>query len=126
MAIPALIVDDDGGVRGLLRAVLGRRGIECEFAADGMEALDKVVSREYCAVVLDLMMPYVDGYAVMQRLAEVKPDLPVIVMTANVLGGLAGVDGSRVTAVLRKPFQISELEAAIAQTLCEPRLLEAS
>ena len=79
-----LIVDDSAGNRSLVRAMLKADGYELSDAADGASALQMIMERKPDLVLLDLMMPIVDGFTVIKRLrADVRTaGLPIIVLTA--------------------------------------------
>jgi CheY-like chemotaxis protein len=82
-----LAVDDDPAVRALISEALAEIGVEVREAADGDEALVKVAVRRPDAIVLDLLMPRVDGFEVLERLqADASTrSIPVIVLTARQL-----------------------------------------
>src|SRR5688572_23134670 len=82
-----LVVDDDAATRDVLTAHLKEAGLEVQVAADGQEALDQVHSETPDAVVLDLLMPVMDGMTFLDRLraSPYHSGLPVIVMTAKEL-----------------------------------------
>ncbi|HEY6844163.1 MAG TPA: response regulator, partial [Thermoanaerobaculia bacterium] len=63
-----LVVDDDAEIRELLASVLRRRGLTADVAADGAEALDLLRQNIYSVVLLDLLMPNIDGFAVLGEL----------------------------------------------------------
>jgi signal transduction histidine kinase/CheY-like chemotaxis protein/HAMP domain-containing protein len=82
-----LVVDDEESVRALVIETLAGTGYELREAADGEEALERIAARRPDAIVLDLMMPKLDGFAVLERL-QGDPELrriPVIVLTARAL-----------------------------------------
>jgi CheY-like chemotaxis protein len=82
-----LVVDDEESVRALVLETLAGTGYELREAADGDEALDRIAARRPDAIVLDLVMPKLDGFAVLERL-QGDPELrliPVIVLTARAL-----------------------------------------
>ncbi|HWN67048.1 MAG TPA: response regulator, partial [Haliangium sp.] len=64
-----LIVDDDDAIRALVVTVLRRRGYRLDTARNGLEALEKLKNCRYSLVVLDLMMPRMSGYDVLDTLA---------------------------------------------------------
>ena len=107
-----LVVDDDPSVRALLRDVLECEGHVVETVADGYAALRAVASARPDCVVLDVMMPGLDGHAVLSRLRQLDggPALPVVMLTAAADDANAwqawtgGVD-----YFLAKPFDASEL-----------------
>ena len=107
-----LVVDDDESVRGLVRDVLEVEGHEVELAADGFAALRRLAACRPDAVVLDVMMPGMDGYAVLSRIrsSEVDHDLPVIMLTAAADDNHAWQAWSGgVDYFLAKPFEPTEL-----------------
>ncbi len=81
---PILVVDDDPSVRALVRDVLEEEGHEVVLADDGYAALRMVEQHRPECVVLDVMMPGIDGHAVLQRLrgSAGGGDLPVVMLTA--------------------------------------------
>lgn len=107
-----LAVDDEPHIRRLVQVNLERHGYEVITAADGKEALEKVTTENPDLVVLDVMMPYMDGFEVLQTLRK-NPgtrDLPVIMLTAKAQdadvfrGWQSGAD-----LYLTKPFNPMEL-----------------
>ena len=83
-----LVVDDDDAIRAMVERVLKREHFEVESARDGFEAIEKLTQNDYGAILLDLMMPRVDGHGVIRYL-EKERDTPrpwIILMTANVQG----------------------------------------
>ncbi len=104
-----LVVDDDEMIRGLLATVLKRHGVVCEFAVNGEEAIRKLSERAYAMVLLDLMMPRADGFAVIAHLRENGIRTPVVVVTAAGPNKTADLDAHVVKAVLSKPFEIFHL-----------------
>jgi DNA-binding response OmpR family regulator len=107
----ALIVDDDRGLQGLFLTLLGREGFAVDSAPNGRLALDYMKRRSYNVVLLDLMMPDVSGYELLDRLER---DSPAMLRRVIVLSGVAQreldqVDVRRVWGVIRKPFDIHEL-----------------
>ena len=104
-----LVVDDDDAIRMMVERVLKREQYEVESARDGFEAIEKLTRNDYTTVLLDLMMPRVDGHGVLRYLEE-KPEPPaVIVMTANMQGAHATQGSRPVFRVLSKPFDIRQL-----------------
>ncbi|HKO58958.1 MAG TPA: response regulator [Thermoanaerobaculia bacterium] len=106
-----LIVDDDPGVRALLVALLRHRGYGYDLAADGEEAVCHLRRASYDAVLLDLMLPKVNGFEVLRFIrAERQHMLPrVIVLTAASNATLRDFDTSGIRALMRKPFDIHAL-----------------
>jgi CheY-like chemotaxis protein len=108
MSCSVLVIDDDAGIRVLLRTLLERHGVGVELAQDGAAGLQKVQERNYDAILLDLMMPGLDGFDFVRRLS---PEMlrKVIVVTAVAERTLRQFDETIVRKVFRKPFDISEL-----------------
>jgi DNA-binding response OmpR family regulator len=69
----ALVVDDDDPIRNMLSKVVERQNFEVDTARDGAEAIEKIDADGYSLIVLDLMMPRVDGYGVLRYMKEHHP-----------------------------------------------------
>jgi CheY-like chemotaxis protein len=101
-----LVVDDDPEVRALLAAVLRQRSIAVDEAADGREAIALLREHAYSVVLLDLLMPVADGFAVLDALdARVAVMQPVVlVVTAAERHHVDALGSRRIHGILRKPF----------------------
>ncbi len=112
-----LIVDDEPAIIKGLKFSLEQDGYLIDAAYDGEEAIEMFQNGEYDLVVLDVMLPKLDGFKVLQRIRE-KSDVPVIMLTAKgedmdrILGLEYGADD-----YLTKPFNILELKARIKAVL---------
>jgi two-component system response regulator MprA len=112
------VVDDDRAVRESLRRSLSFNGYAVDLAEDGVEALEAITNDRPDAVVLDVMMPRMDGLEVCRQLRSTGDDLPILVLTARDsvserVGGLdAGADD-----YLPKPFALEELLARLRALL---------
>lgn len=107
-----LIVDDDASVRSLVRDVLEIEGYDVDVAEDGFAALRRIEAVRPDCVVLDVMMPGMDGHAVLSRIraADGGPSLPVVMLTAAADDQQAWQAWSGgVDYFLAKPFDPSEL-----------------
>jgi CheY-like chemotaxis protein len=106
-----LIVDDDDSIRKMVERVLRRENYQVESARDGHEAIEKLARSDFGLVVLDLMMPRVDGHGVLRFLEQEKnaPEPWVIVMTANSQGACEAQKARPTFRVLSKPFEIRDL-----------------
>jgi CheY-like chemotaxis protein len=113
-----LVVDDDKSIRTLITTVLTRKGFSVEAAQNGDEAIKVSADREFDAIVLDLMMPKVDGFEVIEHLERTAPDRlrrNVIVLTAVANKELRKVDEKQVFRIIRKPFDLDELLEAVTE-----------
>jgi CheY-like chemotaxis protein len=90
--------------------IVERAGLIADTAADGAEAIGKLESGTYSVVVLDLMMPNVDGYALIDYLKTSDGQKPaIIVISAGDSAALRQLDGAVVHSIVRKPFDIDVL-----------------
>ena len=113
-----LVVDDDRAVRESLRRSLSFNGYTVDLAEDGVEALDAIANERPDAVVLDFMMPRLDGLEVCRQLRSTGDDLPILVLTArdSVSERVAGLDAGA-DDYLPKPFALEELLARLRALL---------
>jgi OmpR family response regulator RpaB len=112
-----LVVDDEASIRRILKTRLSMIGYDVVSACDGEEALEVFRSCEPDLVVLDVMMPRLDGYEVCQELRK-QSDVPIIMLTA--LGDISDrITGLEMGAddYMVKPFSPRELESRIARVL---------
>ena len=116
-----LVVDDDDAIRTMVERVLRREHYDVESARDGYEAIEKLARNDYATVLLDLMMPRVDGHGVLRFLeTELQGSPPpVIVMTANVQAS-ESVAARPVVRVVPKPFDIRELILHVRECQAPP------
>ncbi|HSP33004.1 MAG TPA: response regulator [Thermoanaerobaculia bacterium] len=107
----ALVIDDDPGLQGLFTTLLGRDGFSVDCAPDGRQAFEYLKRAPYSVILLDLMMPDVNGFELLDRLERDNPSLMrrVIVMTGASHKVVEGFDEKRVWAFIRKPFDINDL-----------------
>lgn len=111
-----LVVDDDDAIRNMVERVLRREHFEVECARDGFEAIEKLSRSDYATVLLDLMMPRVDGIGVLRFLETERKEPPrVIVMTANLQGADETREAKPVFRILPKPFDIHELVSHVRE-----------
>ncbi|MCF6523833.1 response regulator transcription factor [Streptomyces sp. JJ36] len=113
-----LIVDDEPAVRDALRRSLAFEGYETEEAADGAEALERVAAREPELIVLDVLMPRMDGLTAARRLRAEGVRVPILMLTARDTVGdrVTGLDAGA-DDYLVKPFELDELLARIRALL---------
>jgi CheY-like chemotaxis protein len=110
-----MVVDDDPMLREIVGEVLEDAGYAVGAAADGAEALAKVRDHPPAALVLDLMMPVMTGWELLEacRAESLCPDVPVLVMSAGHRAAAAEHLGAR--AFLAKPFDIERLLAEVGR-----------
>lgn len=118
------VVDDDRHIRQMLELGLQREGFEVRTAADGQQALDLVRSWQPEVIILDVMMPKIDGFTVLPMLRKIT-HAPIIMLTAKaetpdkIQGLKSGADD-----YLAKPFSFDELIARLVAKLRRPQLIE--
>ena len=113
-----LIVDDDDAIRRMLARTLSAEGYETDSAADGGAALARAESQPPDAIVLDVVMPGLDGLAVSRRLRAKGDNVPILLLTARdaVPDRVAGLDAGA-DDYLVKPFAAEELLARLRALL---------
>lgn len=114
-----LVVEDDLAIRRLVKMVLERHGYRVDVASDGIEAENRLQSSQYDAIVLDLMMPRLDGFAFLAHLQDQDPRrLKKIIVTSAASPSLIQ-ERLRVAPfdVLPKPFDIAELAERVRACL---------
>ncbi|MFC4556024.1 MtrAB system response regulator MtrA [Georgenia faecalis] len=125
MTARILVVDDDTALAEMIGIVLAADGFEAAFCADGAQALDAVRAEQPDLVLLDLMLPGLDGVEVC-RLIRAESDVPVVMLTAksdttDVVTGLeAGADD-----YISKPFKPKELVARVKTRLRRREVVDA-
>ena len=104
------MVDDEPAIRALIARIVERAGFAVDTARDGSDAIARLEEGAYDVLVIDLMMPNVDGYAVLDHLRERGVRHPaVIVITAGDSSAIRALHGALVHSVVRKPFDIDVL-----------------
>jgi two-component system, OmpR family, response regulator MprA len=113
-----LVVDDDPAVRESLRRSLSFNGYDVDMAGDGAEALARIGARQPDALVIDVMMPRLDGLDTTRALRTAGNELPILVLTARdaVADRVDGLDAGA-DDYLTKPFSLEELLARIRALL---------
>ena len=113
-----LVIEDEPGIVDFLERGLRAHGFEVESALDGDAGTERALSDPVDLVVLDMMLPGRSGLEVLATIQEVKPTLPVIVLTARgeIEDRITGLDAGAVD-YLTKPFSLSELAARIRAQL---------
>ena len=119
---PLLLVDDNEPTCTLMTALL-QRDYVVECALDGMEAIEKLRTKRYGAVILDLVMPHLDGYGVLDFLKTNNP--PALKNVIVVTAALASRDLKRISeydvcALISKPFEVETLLSTVRQCTDAP------
>jgi len=112
IALPrVLIIEDDLAIRGMLTAALGREALAVDTASDGVAGLEKLATATYAVIIVDLMMPRMDGYAFLEAFRNLElPLRPMIfVMTAYDDQALLKLDATLVHGYLKKPFDVEQV-----------------
>ncbi len=112
--MPILVIEDEPRILAFLRRGLEAQGFSVDAAADGAAGLRRARERRYDLVVLDLLLPQLDGLAVLRELARSAPELPVLILSArlDLQTKLRGFElGAR--DYVAKPFSLEELIARI-------------
>ena len=112
-----LIVDDDPAIRQIVRALLERDGVAADIAEDGERATTMLRDHEYAAVVLDLLMPRLDGRGVIAFMNEHNIETPVIVLSAIGDEEAGELDPRLVRVVLQKPFEARDLRKVVTAVM---------
>ncbi len=111
-----LIVDDDPAIRQIVRVLLERDGVRADIAEDGERATKMLSSGEYGAVLLDLLMPRLDGHGVIDYMRAHGIATPVIVISA-VGDSATDLDPQLVRVVLQKPSEARDLRKVVSAVL---------
>ncbi len=132
-----LVVEDDNNTRKLMEAVLLQSGYEVILAKDGIDALDKMDNHHVDLIVLDLMMPRMDGYEFTETLRKCNCNLPILMVTAKETpadkkqGFLVGTDDYmvkpvdeeemilRIAALLRRSQIVNEHRLTVGKTILD-------
>lgn len=111
-----LVVDDEKPIRQLLARIAQRAGFEVDTAIDGQQALEMLQAKPYAIAIVDLMMPRLSGYELLQKIAALNPRPVVLVATAMANGDVASLDDSMVRRVIKKPFDVNAVAKALIDT----------
>ena len=116
-----LIVDDEAGIREVIREYAQFNKYETDEAEDGMQAVGKCLNNDYDLIIMDIMMPRLDGYSACKEIRKNK-DIPIIMLSARgeeydkLFGFELGIDD-----YVGKPFSPKELMARIAAVLARKK-----
>ncbi len=109
-----LVVDDDDAIRTLLMTILRRRGFAVDVARNGAEALDRLARCHYAVMLLDLMMPVLNGWQVLEKLAEREASNRPVVIVLTAGSELRDLKADLVSGSVRKPFDVELLLDSVA------------
>lgn len=118
-----LVVDDDAHIRELVKVFLQNEGLEVIEAMDGVDALSQLATEKVDMVIMDIMMPNMDGWALCEEIRSFDTDLPILMLTAKgetsqkVKGFHLGTDD-----YLVKPFEPAELIVRVKSILKRYRI----
>jgi len=117
-----LVADDEAKIAQFIRKGLKEDGYAVDVASDGDEALQLALQEDYDAVVLDIMLPGMDGISVLKKLRSSRPDMPVMLVSArdSVSDKVRGLDAGA-DDYLTKPFAFEEFLARV-RALLRPRV----
>jgi DNA-binding response OmpR family regulator len=117
-----LVTEDEPRIRAFVTRALEAEGFSTDGAGDGEEALRLARHARYDLVVLDLLLPRIDGLAVLRELRHGNPDVPVVILSArsDLATKLRGFDLGA-SDYVQKPFAVDELLARIRAQLRRPR-----
>ena len=118
-----LVVEDEGGIAGALRQGLAESGYAVDVARDGLEGRDYALAASYDVILLDILLPKLDGLALLRDLRRRGMTTPILLLTARdaIDDRVAGLDAGA-DDYLVKPFSFSELLARIRALLRRPVL----
>jgi CheY-like chemotaxis protein len=118
-----LVVDDVADNSFILQAFLELEGYQVEVADNGYAALEKIESKPPDLVLLDVMMPGMNGYEVVEQIRQNRqlPFIPILLVTGHDLSAFPPVDGMKVNGLIHKPVVFDELLAQV-QALLHPSL----
>ena len=116
-----LVVDDNDGLRESVAEFLRHQGLQVDTASDGCEALERLASVDYAVLLLDYQMPRMNGIAVVNELRQFASRPLTLVMTGHEDISTLPIDGTIVQAILRKPFELTELAPVIHDCVAEIR-----
>lgn len=122
VAAKVLVVDDQEGIRKLLKEVLAELGYEAEVVSSGAEAVQAFTEGSFKLVLMDMKMPGLNGFETAERLKKISEDLKIILMTGFYDSFLLeeaknhGADG-----LLNKPFNLEEIQRILEETFKEER-----
>jgi DNA-binding response OmpR family regulator len=126
MPAKVLIVDDEKDFLDIMAERMSARGMAVSTASSAENALKMVLKESYDAVIMDLMMPEMDGFKALKLFKEIRPDVPIILLTANLMEEKC-IEAIKLGAmdVIEKPADLNlltkKIEEAKARKLNKPK-----
>ena len=120
----ALVVEDDPAIRRLVEKLLTRRKIEIETVTDGHTAIDRLRANRYSILILDLMVPGLNGFEIIDVIKREQIPIPIAVVSAVSQQALNKLDLDVVKLVISKPFDVDEFTNAILSLCAEAGVRE--
>ncbi len=116
--INVLVVDDKKIIRDLFDYILGYHGHHITAVSNGTDAIEAVIQNQFDVVFLDIVMPGTDGVTVLERFKEIKPQMPVVMMSGySVKAKQERVAELGAVTCLRKPFEMDEVAEVLKVAL---------
>jgi len=112
-----LVVDDDDAIRALLCTILRRRGIALDSARNGAEALERCEQCRYAVILLDLMMPQLNGYEVLNTFASRPREERPLILVLTAGAEPRNLSADLVAGTIRKPFDVEMIVDTISAAL---------
>jgi CheY-like chemotaxis protein len=109
-----LVVDDDDAIRALLFTILRRRGFKVDSARTGLEAMERCARCHYAVMLLDLMMPHMNGYEVLDAMSKLSCEKRPIIIVLTAGTEPRNLAPDIVAGTIRKPFDVELLLDTIA------------
>ncbi|SEQ08809.1 response regulator [Flavobacterium urocaniciphilum] len=109
-----LIVEDNKINQILIQKILASKGYETDLAENGKVGVEKALSNDYCLILMDIMMPVMDGFEASKQIKKIKPKVPIIALTAisQELNKSNFMD-SEIDQILNKPIKIDQLDMVL-------------
>ena len=109
-----LLVDDESDVTRILSKRLGRRGFECQTAANGQEAVDAMGQYVYGVIIMDVKMPVMDGMEALPQAVEISPETVIVMVTGcNDRQQIAQAAGLGAKGYILKPLRPAYVEGLV-------------
>ena len=125
MVDKVLVVEDDFDIATLIQVNLAELGLDITHCADGTQACDAALNNDYCLILLDVMLPNMNGLDICRKVREQKPEQAIVMLTAKnsetdrVLGLELGADD-----YMTKPFSVRELQARVRSQIRKAHLIK--